>query len=65
MSREQFRTGMRVRCNRPMQGYEGVVVGVGKVSMAVLVVKPESFLAEMQLFKDWDVIEETDDSSDS
>jgi hypothetical protein len=43
----------------------GVVLGVGKVSMAVLVVKPESFLAEMQLFKDWDVIEETDDSSDS
>lgn len=65
MSREQFRTGMRVCCNRPMQGYEGTVVGVGKVSMAVLVDTPESFLAEMQLFKDWDVVEETDDSNDS
>ncbi len=60
MSREKFRNGMRVRCNRPMQGYEGVVVGVGTVSMAVLVDTPESFLLEMQLFTDWDVVGEKD-----
>lgn len=65
MSRDQFRVGMRVRCNRPMQGYEGTVVGVGKLSMAVLVDAQEQFLVEMQLFKDWDVIEEKDDTQRS